>query len=523
MRAFRPRSSSREGTGLQNGNLTLDLAEQIDEPDLPAVMRDRRAKLERLRQAGIEPYVRLFRPDHSVSAARERLGGGERTEPVSIAGRLVGKRGHGGSTFADLRDGTGQIQLMAREDQMGETEYALFSDIDLGDWIGVTGPVFKTRRGEVSVDVESFQLLSKSLRPLPEKHHGLKDIETRYRQRYVDLIVNPEVREVFVKRSRIISGIRRHLDDLGFLEIEAPVLQEIPGGGHARPFTTHHNALDRSLHLRIALELHLKRLVVGGVERVYELGRVFRNEGLSPRHNPEFTMLECYQAYADYEDMMTLTEQLVEAAARAAGSELDVMYQNESISFRPPFQRRRMVDLIREHAGIDVLAQPDPGALAATAGIDFAEIGPQAITESALAWGLVVNEIFENRVEERLRQPTFVVDHPLATSPLARKRADDARFVERFELIVVGREVANAFTELTDPIDQRERFEEQAREKAAGSEEAHPFDEDFLRALEYGMPPTGGLGIGIDRLVMLLTDQPSIRDVILFPHMRAEA
>nr|MDQ6918923.1 lysine--tRNA ligase [Candidatus Dormibacteraeota bacterium] len=321
---------------------------------------------------------------------------------------------------------------------------------------------------------------------------GLKDVEQRYRRRYVDLIANPEVREVFVARSKIISGIRRYFDDHDFLEVETPVLQDVPGGGHAKPFVTHHNSLDRDLHLRIALELHLKRLVVGGLERVYEIGRLFRNEGLSPIHNPEFTMLESYQAYADYEDVMRLVEELISFASEYAGIPSSVTYQGEEVSFKPPFRRGRMADLVEE------------------------------VTGRRLA-GLELDEAFESHVQDTLRQPTFVIDYPVEISPLARRRDDDPRFVERFELFVLGREVANAFTELTDPIEQRRRFEEQVAGRAAGDEEAHPFDEDFVTALEYGMPPTGGLGIGIDRLVMLLTDSPSIRDVILFPQMKREA
>jgi lysyl-tRNA synthetase class 2 len=343
----------------------------------------------------------------------------------------------------------------------------------------------------VTLEVQSVRLLTKSLRPLPEKWHGLKDVEIRYRQRYVDLIANPAVREVFRARTKIITAIRGLLDERDFLDVDTPVLQEVPGGGHARPFVTHHNALDRDLFLRIALELHLKRLLVGGFERVYEFGRVFRNEGLSPRHNPEFTLLECYQAYADYDDVMRLVEDLMVVAAMAAGRPLETSYQGESVNLTPPFRRERMADLVLEHTGRHAVGQE-------------------------------LNELFEEHVEPRLRQPTFVIDYPVEISPLARPREDDPRFVERFELIILGREYANAFTELTDPIDQRARFEAQAARRAAGDVEAHPMDEDFLRAVEYGLPPCGGLGVGIDRLVMLLTDQPSVRDVILFPVMKAE-
>jgi lysyl-tRNA synthetase class 2 len=463
------------------------------EADLPEEMVDRREKLERLRAAGIDPYSRGFKPTHSTVEARALLGDGDRTtEEIALAGRLMVKRLHGGSAFADLQDGAGRLQLFASRDILGPEAFDLFAGLDPGDVIGVKGPMFRTRRGEPTVEVHSVQLLTKALRPLPEKFHGLKDVEIRYRQRYVDLIANPEVREVFRARTRIITGLRSLLDERGFVEVETPVLQEVPGGGHARPFLTHHNSLDRDLYLRIALELHLKRLLVGGFERVYEVGRVFRNEGLSPRHNPEFTMLECYEAYADYDDVMKLVEDLVVASARSAGRPLVTTYQGEEVDLTPPYRRARMADLVLEHTGKQ-------------------------------ATGNELNDLFEEHVEANLRQPTFVIDYPIEISPLARPRKDDPRFVERFELIILGREYANAFTELTDPVDQRARFEGQAAKRAAGDVEAHPMDEDFLRAVEYGLPPCGGLGVGIDRLVMLLTDQPSIRDVILFPVMKPEA
>ena len=464
------------------------MTEEI-ELDLPAVMRDRREKLERLRASGIDPYARGFQPTHTTVAAKALLGDAERTEPVSLAGRLMVKRLQGGLVFADLQDGHGRIQLMANRNILGEEELSRFAELDLGDIIGVIGPIFRTKRGEITLEVHSFKLLTKSLRPLPEKWHGLKDVEIRYRQRYVDLIANPQVREVFRARTKIITAIRGLLDERGFVEVETPVLQEIPGGGHARPFQTHHNSLNRDLFLRIALELHLKRLLVGGFERVYEVGRVFRNEGLSPRHNPEFTLLESYQAYADYEDVMQLVEDVIVVSAMAAGRPLEGAYQGESVDLTPPFRRERMADLVLEHTGRHAVGEE-------------------------------LNDLFEEHVEPRLRQPTFVLDYPVEISPLARPREDDPRFVERFELIILGREYANAFTELTDPIDQRQRFEAQAAMRAAGNVEAHPMDEDFLRAVEYGLPPCGGLGIGIDRLVMLLTDSPSIRDVIAFPTLR---
>ena len=461
--------------------------------DLPEEMVDRREKLERLRAAGIDPYSRGFKPTHSTVEARALLADGDRTTAeVALAGRLMVKRLHGGSAFADLQDGAGRIQLFASRDILGPEAFELFSGLDPGDVIGVKGPMFRTRRGEPTVEVHSVQLLTKALRPLPEKWHGLKDIEIRYRQRYVDLIANPEVREVFRARTRIITGLRSLLDERGFVEVETPVLQEVPGGGHARPFLTHHNSLDRDLYLRIALELHLKRLLVGGFERVYEVGRVFRNEGLSPRHNPEFTMLECYEAYADYDDVMKLVEDLIVASAESAGRPLATTYQGEEVDLTPPYRRARMADLVQEFTGREAV-------------------------------GNELNNLFEEHVEAKLRQPTFVIDYPIEISPLARPREDDPRFVERFELIILGREYANAFTELTDPVDQRARFEGQAAKRAAGDVEAHPMDEDFLRAVEYGLPPCGGLGVGIDRLVMLLTDQPSIRDVILFPVMKPES
>src|ERR1700704_4030937 len=455
-------------------------------------MSDRREKLERLRASGVDPSSRGFRPAHNSVAAKALLGDAERTEPVSLAGRLMVKRLQGGVVFADLQDGHGRIQLMANRDLLGEEEFSRFADLDPGDLIGVKGPIFKTRRGEITLEVHSFQLLTKSLRPLPEKWHGLKDVEIRYRQRYVDLIANPQVREVFRARTKIIAGLRTLLDQRGFLEVETPVLQEVPGGGHARPFVTHHEALDRDLYLRIALELHLKRLLVGGFERVYEIGRVFRNEGLSPRHNPEFTMLECYEAYADYNDVMKLVEDLVVASAQSARRPLVTTYQGEEVDLTPPYRRAHMADLVLEFTG------------------------RQAV-------GSELNDLFEEHVEGKLRQPTFVIDYPIEISPLARPRDDDPRFVERFELIILGREYANAFTELTDPIDQRQRFEAQAALRAAGHVEAHPMDEDLLRALEYGLPPCGGPGGGIARLGVVVSHQPSIRDVILFPVMKAES
>ncbi|HEX4215285.1 MAG TPA: lysine--tRNA ligase [Candidatus Dormibacteraeota bacterium] len=460
--------------------------------DESAVIRDRRLKLRRLQEEGIKPYVRGYSRTHTTEEAAALLGEDpdSRTEPVRVAGRLRARRPSGGVIFADLEDGAGRIQLVLQRDVIGEEAQAAFlRDLDLGDIIGAEGPVYRTRRGQISVEVHGYQLLTKSLRPLPEKFHGLQNQEVRYRQRYLDLIVNTDVRRVFEQRAAMIRAIRALLDGRGFLEVETPLLQEIPGGGHAKPFVTHHNALHRDMYLRIALELYLKRLIVGGIERVYEIGRTFRNEGLSPRHNPEFTMLECYQAYTDYEGMMELTEAIICASAEAMGVGAEIAFQEETLNWRPPLRRARMQDLVLEATGRELVGEE-------------------------------LNDVFEKAVQPTLRQPTFVIDYPVEISPLATRREDDPRFVERFELYAAGRELANAFTELTDAVDQRSRFEEQATQRAAGDEEAHPFDEDFLRAIEVGMPPTGGLGIGIDRLLMLLTGQPAIRDVILFPQMK---
>jgi lysyl-tRNA synthetase class 2 len=454
-------------------------------------MRDRREKLDRLVAEGVEPYAAHFHRTHTAAQAVALLESDDGGATVTVAGRLMVKRGQGGVVFGDLQDGTGRIQLVAQRDVLGDEAHERFLRLDAGDVIGVTGRIGRTKRGEPSVFAATFCLLTKSLRPLPEKFHGLKDVELRYRQRYVDLIANPAVRDVFAARARIVSAIRAVLAERDFLEVETPILQELPGGGHAKPFTTHYNALHRDFYLRIALELHLKRLLVGGLERVFEIGRVFRNEGLSPKYNPEFTMLECYQSYADLEDMMVLTEAFVVAGAVAAARPLETTYQGRDLDLRPPFRRARMADLVREATGRDL------------AGHELANA-------------------YEERVEPDLWHPTFVTDYPVEISPLARRRPDDPRFVERFELVAAGREVGNAFTELTDPLDQRQRFEAQAAERAAGFEEAHPFDEDYVRALEYGLPPCGGLGVGIDRLVMLLTDQAAIRDVILFPQMKEQ-
>lgn len=481
----------------------------------------RRNKLDAVRRAGADPYVSRFdvthRADELAATYADLEPGAETGATVTVAGRLVARREQGKVAFLVIRDATGDLQLFCRVNVLGADAFAAATDFDLGDWVGATGEVLRTRRGELSVAPSEVKLLSKSLRPLPEKYHGLTDTETRYRQRYVDLIANPEVRQVFETRFRIMSAIRRFMEGRGFLEVETPMLHPIPGGATARPFVTHHNALDIDLYLRIAPELYLKRLLVGGFERVYEVNRNFRNEGMSPRHNPEFTMLEAYQAYTDLEGMMELTESLITTVAAEVLGTLAIEYQGTPIDLSPPWPRRTMIELTSEAAGEDVSfarTHDELGALCAKHGVPV---------EASWGKGKLITELFEKLVEHGLTGPVFVTEYPLETSPLARKKPGEPELTERFELIVTGREIANAFSELVDPLDQRERFEEQVRAKATGDVEAMGFDEDYLRAMEYGMPPAGGLGIGIDRLVMLLTDSASIRDVLLFPHMRPEA
>ena len=423
-------------------------------------------------------------------------------------------RDMGKASFMDLQDSEGKIQLYVRIDDVGEEVYKGLKYFDIGDIIWVKGFVFRTRRGEISIHVKEMKLLSKSLNPLPEKWHGLKDTDLRYRQRYVDLIVNPEVKQTFVMRSKIISAIRRFLEDKGFLEVETPTLHTIQGGASARPFITHHNALDMDLYLRIALELHLKRLIVGGFDRVFEIGRVFRNEGIDVRHNPEFTLLELYQAYTDYNGMMDLTEELIKYCAKQVCGKDVITYGDVEIDMNKPFARLTMADAVKQYTGIDwaeISTLEQARAAAESKGLK---------PEKHFLKGDILNMLFEEFVEDKLIQPTFIMGHPVEISPLAKKNPADPQYTERFELFAVGREHANAFSELNDPIDQRQRFERQAELKAAGDEEATPLDEDFINALSYGMPPTGGLGIGIDRLVMLLTDSASIRDVLLFPTMK---
>lgn len=476
------------------------------------LMAVRLEKLKELREEGIDPYGGRFARTHTTAQVRlnfEELEGRE----ASLAGRIMAIRGHGKASFVDLQDRDGRLQLYIRIDNVGAELYGFFRKLDIGDIIGVKGRVFRTHRGEISLEVRDLVLLCKSLRPLPEKWHGLKDVDLRYRQRYLDLIVNPEVKDVFITRAKILRAIRSFLDARGFLEVETPSMHAIPGGAAARPFITHHNALDIDLYLRIALELHLKRLLVGGLEKVYEMGRVFRNEGISTKHNPEFTMIELYQAYADYEDMMHLLEEMVAYVASEALGRTTVTYQGEEINLTPPWPRLTMFAAIEKYTGIDFSRLNEEEARRAAM-----ELGVEL--EPGLDWGKIINEVFEVKVEPHLIQPTFILDYPVAISPLAKRKKDNPELTYRFEAFIAGRELANAFSELNDPLDQRRRFEEQMAARAAGDEEAHMLDEDFLRALEYGMPPAGGMGIGIDRLVMILTDSPSIRDVILFPTMR---
>ena len=485
----------------------------VDENELIKV---RHEKLKAFEEKGIAPFGKRYETTHHAAEIRAEyssLEGEDEGNEVRIAGRLMAIRGHGKASFGVLNDRTGSIQIYFKLDVLGEEKYAQFRLLDIGDIIGVVGRPFKTKRGELTVRVEDFDLLSKSLRPLPEKFHGLKDVEIRYRQRYLDLIVNPEVRDVFIKRTKIIQATRKYLDERGFIEVETPVLSTIAGGAAARPFATHHNALDAELYLRIATELNLKRLIVGGFERVYELGRVFRNEGMDTRHNPEFTTVEIYQAYGDYRDVMDITEGICQAAAMSVCGSLKFLYQGVEIDLSSA-PRLSMNDAVKNATGADFLScstVEEARAMADSIGVAY---------EQRHGIGGILNAAFEQKVEDSLIQPIFITHHPTEISPLAKRNADDPRITDRFEYFVFGRELANGFTELNDPIDQRARFEDQLKQREAGDDEAHVMDEDFIRALEYGLPPTGGLGIGIDRLVMLLTDAASIRDVLLFPTMK---
>jgi len=483
----------------------------------------RLARIDAMRARGEDPYPVRFDRTHSLGEVREhwdtRLDAGATTdEVVRVAGRIVDRRVLGKLAFANLRDATGELQLFVDKSQLGDDAFARFLDeAERGDWVGAEGVVVKTRRNELSVNVKTYTILSKSVRPLPEKWHGLADVDTRFRQRYVDLIANDETRRVFRVRFAALAAVRRFLVDRGFIEVETPVLTVHPGSDAARPFLTQYNALDAEFALRIAPELYLKRLVVGGLDRVFEIARVFRNEGLSTRHNPEFTMLELYEAFADYTDMMRLTEELIAEAARAATGSTRVEWDGREIDLTPPFARRPMIDLVREHAGVSVHpSQPveELRTLCDDLGIAY---------EAHWGSGKLVLEIYEKTTEAKIEGPTFVCDYPLEVSPLARAHRDDPTLTERFELIVGGRELANAYSELNDPVEQRRRFEAQAALKEHGDVEAQGIDDDYLRALEYGLPPTGGMGMGIDRLVMLIAGVTSIREVILFPHLRPES
>jgi lysyl-tRNA synthetase class 2 len=480
--------------------------------DVSDQMLVRLQKMEEWRERGKQPYGGRYAFTHQNAEIVERFTELEGSA-VSLAGRLLAVRGHGKASFADLQDPSGRLQLYARLDKLGEEAYEDFRRLDIGDIVGLSGTVFRTRRGEISVEVEGFELLAKALRPLPEKWHGLKDVELRYRMRYLDLIANPQVSEIFRSRSAAISSMREYLVSRDFLEVETPVLHPIAGGANARPFLTYHNALDMQLYLRIAPELYLKRLLVGGINRVFEIGKNFRNEGISTKHNPEFTAMEAYWAYADFLDMMVLTEELVAHVAVAVTGSTQVPFGDIILDFTPPWPRTPMAELVREHTGLDFLTMEDRAARA-----EAPKLGV-AVPPTASA-GEVLNAIFEDRVESSLVQPTFVTHHPVEVSPLAKRNAENPKVTDRFEAYANCWEIANGFSELNDPIDQRHRMEEQMRARERGDEEAQFLDEDFLRALEYGMPPAAGLGIGLDRLVMLLTNSPSIREVLFFPHLR---
>ena len=477
------------------------------------ITRQRMTKLERIRALGIDPYPHRYQRSHIIKEAIEQFESGVDID-AHLAGRITASRPMGRATFMDIRDGSGKIQVHLRGNTLGE-RYQLLKDFDIGDFIGASGRIFRTKSGEVTLEASDFTMLSKSLKPLPEKWHGLTDVEKRYRQRYLDLLSSEETRGIFLVRNRAIAAMRRFLDGRGFLEVETPVLQPIAAGAMARPFVTHHQALDRDLYLRIATELHLKRLVIGGFDRVYEIGRIFRNEGISTRHNPEFTTLESYEAYADYNDVMKMVEEMVSYIAREVLGTNEVRFAGDTIDFSPPWQRVSLREKVEEGCGIDFEEHPDEDSLRRrieAIGLDVSGIKGR---------GKLIDRLISTHVEPSIIQPTFVIDYPVELSPLAKRRPDDSSLVERFEAFCGGMEIANAFTELNDPEEQRERFREQESMRAQlGDEELERMDEDFLSALEYGMPPTGGLGVGIDRLVMLLANQQSIREVILFPQLK---
>jgi lysyl-tRNA synthetase class 2 len=480
------------------------------------LIRHRKEKLKKLKEKNIDPYPYAFDKTHLSSEIIENFEALEKEgAEVKIAGRIIALRPHGKTLFGHLKDGEGKIQLYAKKDEVGEEKFRLFDMLDIGDFLGVTGKVFKTKTGEITVRATDFCILSKSLRPLPEKWHGLQDKELRYRQRYVDLIVNDEVKKIFLLRTELIKALREFLDDLGFVEVETPTLQPLYGGAFARPFVTHHHALDVDLYLRIADELYLKRLIVGGFEKVYEVCKVFRNEGMDRNHNPEFTMLELYQAYADYNDIMQLYESLLNYAATKVLGSNQFEFEGNRIDLTPPWKRVPMMEAIKEHAGVDLTGKSEEGIRKAAEDLNVKE-------DLSRPKGKLIEAIFETQVQPKLIQPTFITDYPVEMSPLAKYHRDKEGLTERFELFIGGCEMGNAFSELNDPEDQRERFIQQAEFAKRGDEEAQMLDEDFIRALEYGMPPTGGLGFGIDRLVMILTNTHSIREVILFPQMRPE-
>lgn len=482
--------------------------------DLNELLRVRRLKLKELQQGGKDPFkIVKYDVTHSTSDIINNFEAMENTE-VSIAGRLMSKRGMGKASFCDLQDRDSKIQIYVRIDDVGADAYEEFKKLDIGDIVGVKGTVFRTHRGEISVKASNVLLLAKSLQPLPEKWHGLKDVDLRYRQRYLDLIINPDVRKTFIIRSKIIKAIRAFLDNRGFLEVETPILNTIQGGASAKPFITHHNTLDMDMFLRIAPELYLKRLIVGGMEKVYEMGRMFRNEGMSIKHNPEFTMMEVYEAYNDYKGMMELTENLISTVAQEVLGTTKITYQGQEIDLTPPWNRITMREAVMKYSGIDfdkVESAEEARRLAREKNI---------AVDDNLSKGEVMNVMFEELVEENLIQPTFIIDYPVEISPLTKRKPDNPEFTERFELFITGRELANAYSELNDPIDQKERFLAQVKKREAGDDEASMMDNDYINALEYGLPPTGGLGIGIDRLIMLLTDSYSIRDILLFPTMK---
>ncbi|MEK4139039.1 MULTISPECIES: lysine--tRNA ligase [Kurthia] len=493
-----------------------DVSEELNDQVLV-----RRQKMDSIREAGLDPFGQRFERTHLTNELHEQFEAVSKEDleereavEVVVAGRIMTKRSKGKVGFANIQDLGGQIQIYVRKDAIGEEAYEIFKRADLGDIVGIKGTLFKTNVGELTIKALEFTFLTKSLRPMPEKFHGLQDVEQRYRQRYLDLMTNDESKKAFITRSQIIRSIRNFLDNKGYLEVETPMLNSVAGGAAARPFVTHHNALDAQMYMRIAIELYLKRLIVGGLEKVYEIGRVFRNEGVSTRHNPEFTLLELYEAYADYEDIMNLTEDLFVHVAQEVLGTTQVQYGEDVIDLSKGWKRMHMVDAVKEATGVDFWKEMTKEEAQALAKEHHVEI------KDTMEVGHIINEFFEQKIEESLVQPTFVYGHPVEISPLAKKNPEDPRFTDRFELFIVRREHANAFTELNDPIDQRERFESQMVEKEQGNDEAHEMDEDFLEALEYGMAPTGGLGIGIDRLIMLLTNSQSIRDVLLFPLMR---